>query len=54
MNELTKKQFKEKFGYSESTYQRRMKEFKESNFSNGYINPTPKEIWIDEMIYRNF
>ncbi|WP_086349908.1 hypothetical protein [Candidatus Enterococcus clewellii] len=53
-NELRKADFKKEFNYSESTYQRRMKEFKKSEFKAGYKAVTGKEIWIDLDSYRQF
>lgn len=53
-DELRKAEFKEEFNYSESTYQRRMKEFKNSPFSEGYKAVTAKEIWIKLDEYRAF
>lgn len=52
--DLSKSDFKKEFNYSESTYQRRMKEFKKSQFSEGYKPVTGKEIWIDTDLYRQF
>lgn len=52
--ELSKAEFKEKFKYSESTYQRRMKEFKKSPFCEGYSAVTGKEIIIDVESYKKF
>ncbi|MBO1095620.1 hypothetical protein FQS90_03520 [Enterococcus casseliflavus] len=52
--ELSKAEFKEEFKYSESTYQRRMKEFKSSPFSEGYKAVTGKEIIIDADLFREF
>ncbi|MCH3259451.1 hypothetical protein LDA53_11300 [Enterococcus faecium] len=51
---LSKAEFKEKYKYSESTYQRRMKEFKKSRFSEGYNAVTSKEITIDVDLYEQF
>lgn len=52
---LSKNEFKEKYGYSESTYQRRMSKFKsDANFSKGYIRPMAKEVRIDIIIYQSF
>lgn len=51
---LSKAEFKEKYKYSESTYQRRMKEFKNSRFSEGYNAVTAKEITIDVDLYEQF
>ncbi|MDO7880385.1 hypothetical protein [Enterococcus spodopteracolus] len=52
--ELSKAEFKKEFKYSESTYQRRMKEFKSSPFSAGYKAVTGKEIIIDADLFREF
>jgi len=42
---LNKKDFKKKYKYSESTYQRRMKLFKKNpKYEDGYIAPTKNEI----------
>ena len=53
-DELSKAEFKEEFKYSESTYQRQMKEFKSSPFSEGYKAVTGKEIIIDADLFREF
>lgn len=53
-NDLTKAEFKEKFHMSESTYQRRMKLFKESPFRSGYKAVTSKDVWIDVDLYHQF
>lgn len=52
--DLIKVDFKKKFKMSESTYQRRMKLFKESPFRSGYKPVTSKEIWIDVDLYHQF
>ncbi|WP_368251205.1 hypothetical protein [Enterococcus sp. 2201sp1_2201st1_B8_2201SCRN_220225] len=58
MNEniLTKKEFKEKMGYSESTYSRRMKKFKVPKYltQDGYIMVTKSEVYINTEIYDQF
>lgn len=58
MNEnlLTKKEFKEKMGYSESTYNRRMKKFKVPKYltQDGYIMVTKSEVYINMEIYDQF
>lgn len=51
---LSKAEFKERYQYSESTYQRRMKEFKKSRFSEGDNAVTAKEITIDVDLYEQF
>lgn len=51
---LTKAEFKEKYGYSESTYYRRMKLFKDSKFRTGYIAPTKNEVYIKTELYDRF
>ncbi|EOT43774.1 hypothetical protein ACWOE3_11280 [Enterococcus dispar] len=53
-NLLTKAEFLEKMGYSESTYQRRMKKFKVPKYRNGYLAVTSNEVYIDEKIYEQF
>lgn len=56
MNEniLTKKEFMEKKGYSESTYVRRMKKFKVPKYRGGYIAVTSQEVYINIEIYERF
>lgn len=56
MNEnlLTKEEFIEKMGYSESTYQRRMKKFKVPKYRGGYIAQTKNEVYVDIEIYEQF
>lgn len=58
MNEslLTKEEFKDKMGYSESTYQRRMKKFKIPKYlvQEGYIMVTKSEVYINTEIYDQF
>lgn len=51
---LKKEEFKEKRGYSESTYQRRMKIFKSSEFRRGYVAPTKNEVYINTNLYDQF
>lgn len=53
-NKLCKKKFKEELRYSETTYQRRMTEFKKSPFKQGYESVTAKEILIDIDQYNKF
>lgn len=56
MNEnlVTKSEFMKRMGYSESTYQRRMKKFKSPEYRDGYIAQTPNEVYIDIDIYKRF
>ncbi|WP_251866511.1 hypothetical protein [Enterococcus malodoratus] len=51
---LTKKEFMKSKGYSESTYHRRMKLFRNSKFREGYIAPTKNEVYIDTELYDQF
>lgn len=51
---LPKIEFKEKYGYSESTYHRRMNLFKKSDFKQGYIAPTSNEVYVDIDLYDQF
>lgn len=52
---LNKNDFKKKYKYSESTYQRRMKLFKKNpKYEDGYIAPTKNEIWIKPEIFDEF
>ena len=52
---LSKKDFKEKYGYSESRYQRRMKNFKfNPDYPNGYVAPSKNEVWIQPDIFDQF
>lgn len=51
---LTKAEFKEKYGYSESTYYRRMQLFKNSEFRSGYVAPTKNEVYIKTDLYDRF
>lgn len=53
-NLVTKEEFLERMGYSESTYHRRMKKFKVPKYREGYIRMTAKEIYIDMNIYEEF
>lgn len=53
-NLLTKQQFKEKMGYSESTYHRRMKGFKVPKYREGYLAITANEIYIDMNVYEAY
>lgn len=53
-NTLTKAEFMEEKGYSESTYHRRMKRFKVPKYRGGYIAVTSKEVYIDMDIYDQF
>ncbi|MFD1901729.1 hypothetical protein [Enterococcus termitis] len=53
-NDLRKADFKKHLNYSETTYQRRMKEFKKSPYKAGYKAVTAKEIWIDLDLYSKF
>ncbi|WP_179946601.1 hypothetical protein [Listeria sp. ILCC792] len=54
-NFLDKETFKEKYKYSESTYQRRINELKNnSEYREAYVNPTSSEVWIIEEIYQQF
>lgn len=51
---LTKKEFIEARGYSESTYYRRMKLFRKSKFRQGYVAPTKNEVYINTEMYDRF
>ncbi len=51
---LTKKEFMEVKGYSESTYHRRMKLFRNSKYREGFIAPTKNEVYIDTELYDQF
>ncbi|WP_167628976.1 hypothetical protein [Listeria valentina] len=52
---LSKEMFMEKYDYSESTYQRRISEFRSNpEFKKGYVSPTNSEVWIIEEIYQAF
>lgn len=51
---LTKKEFMKARGYSESTYHRRMKLFRNSKFREGYIAPTKNEVYINTEKYDQF
>lgn len=51
---LSKKDFKEKYNYSESTYHRRMNLFRKSKFRQGYIAPTSNEVYVDIDLYEKF
>ncbi|MGM0124895.1 hypothetical protein IGI37_002289 [Enterococcus sp. AZ194] len=51
---LSKKDFKEKYKYSESTYHRRINLFKQSKFRKGYIAPTKNEVHINIDLYEQF
>ncbi|ATP34746.1 hypothetical protein [Ligilactobacillus salivarius] len=53
-NMLRKKDFVKKYKYSPSVYQARMKEFKVSRFSEGYVEVTTHEIWIIEEYFQQF
>lgn len=44
-----------KYGYSKSTYQRRMKELKNTEiFNRAYERVTGQEIWINTELYEKF
>ena len=51
---LRKKDFVKKYKYSPSVYQARMKEFKVSRFSEGYVEVTTHETWIIEEYFQQF
>ncbi len=52
---LTKDQFMEQYAPSDSTYKRRIDELREhKEFKAAYIQPTNKEVWIVEEIYKSF
>ncbi|MGO3609918.1 MAG: hypothetical protein ACTIOL_09265 [Enterococcus sp.] len=55
MAKLSKKQFMEKYGYSRSTYQRRMTMLKATPiFCDAYEMVTKKEVTIDTELYDKF
>lgn len=55
MSKLIKSDFKKQYGYSESTYQRRMMKLKNTNyFSRAYTRPTSQEVRIDTVLYDLF
>lgn len=52
---LSKVEFKKEYKYSESTYQRRMKEFKGNlDYLGGYYSPTRNEVYINPKVYDQF
>lgn len=52
---ISKKDFMQKYGYSKSTWQRRMAELKTTPiFNKAYIAVTSQDIWIDEELYQKF
>lgn len=52
---LSKVEFKKEYKYSESTYQRRMKEFKGNlDYPDGYYSPTRNEVYINQKVYDQF
>lgn len=52
MSRLSKAEFKKKYGYSESTYQRRISKLKKTEFfCKAYKRPTSKEVIIETDLY---
>ncbi|OTN86589.1 hypothetical protein A5819_003439 [Enterococcus sp. 7E2_DIV0204] len=51
---IAKAEFKEKYDYSESTYHRRMKLFRNSKYKQGYIAPSSNEVYIKTDLYDQF
>lgn len=51
---ISKSDFKKKYGYSESTYRRRMNLFKKSKYKQGYIAPSSNEVYIETELYDKF
>lgn len=55
MNYIGKSEFKKKYGYSESTYQRRLAKLKNTQyFCKAYKRPTSQEVRIDTDLYDLF
>lgn len=53
-NWLSKKEFVDKYGYSDSTFNRRKEECLETQYRDAFIQPSKYELWIDEDIYQEF
>ena len=53
-NWLSKKEFVDKYGYSDSTFNRRKEECLETQYRDAFIQPSKYELWIDEDIYKEF
>ena len=53
-NWLSKKEFVDKYGYSDSTLNRREEEYLETQYRDAFIQPSKYELWIDEDIYQEF
>lgn len=53
-NWLNKEQFMSKYDYSESTFIRRKEECLQTQYRKAFIQPSKKELWIDEDIYQEF
>lgn len=52
---LSKEDFMSKYAKSDSKYASRMEALRSNpQFSDAYIAPTDKEIWIDEELYQEF
>ena len=52
---LTKEDFMEKYHLKDSKYSDRMQEMRsEPDFEQGYIAPTHREVWIDEVVYQEY
>lgn len=53
-NWLSKKEFVDKYGYSDSTFNRRKEECLGTQYRDAFIQPSKYELWIDEDIYQEF
>lgn len=53
-NWLSKKEFVDKYGYSNSTFNRRKEECLKTQYRDAFIQPSKYELWIDEDIYQEF
>ena len=53
-NWLSKKEFVDKYGYSDSTLKKKKKECLETQYRDAFIQPSKYELWIDEDIYQEF
>lgn len=53
-NWLSKEEFLSKYNYSPATFSRRREECLNSPYRKAFIQPSKKELWIDEDIYQEF
>lgn len=52
---LSKEELMNKYNLKETKYNERMQDMRRNiNFEEGYISPTHKEVWIDEVVYQKY